>query len=438
MLLRFRVENYASLLDEQELSLIASGESEGLATTVVPSANLSVLPVAAIFGANAAGKSNALLALAYMRDVVLDSHRRWLPDGGVQRVPFLLSRRGKDEPSTFITDMVVGGVRYEYGFSVNDECVLEEWLYSYPHQRRRVLFERWERRFRYGDSFAGRRKLIEDIVRPNSLYLSAGASNSHPLLSDLYRWFRQHVKIATDDNYGARLYETIHQWQNRDGGRIERLLRFADLGVESLKLSDQSFDEETIRRAVQAMRVIVPEFKDADALEKDLKSLRRLRLIHRGSDGPVPLHPSFESSGTRTWAGLLGPIVSALDDGGVLVIDELDARLHPHLAARLIGLFQDPKINRHGAQLIFNTHDATLLAPHSEARLRRDQVWVAEKDAGDKESGMAGATQLIPLIEYRPRDRVENLEKRYLAGRYGGVPYFDDELIEDLASVGRE
>jgi hypothetical protein len=132
-----------------------------------------------------------------------------------------------------------------------------------------------------------------------------------------------------------------------------------------------------------------------------------------------------ESSGTLAWLLLVGPAVASLRDGGLLVVDELDARLHPLLAAHLVNLFQSPESNTTGAQLVFNTHNVSLLGPSAPGRLRRDQVWFTEKD--DR-----GATTLTALTEYRVRDGLENVEKRYLSGRYGAIPFLDEVALESL------
>lgn len=431
MLLRFRVENYASLLEEQELSLVAEAEHDGARLLDVPGSTLRAVTVAAVFGANASGKSNLVRALGYMRDAVLNSHRRWNPDGGTGRLPFLLGDGGRERPSVFAVDLVVDDVRYEYGFSLNDERVLAEWLYSFPRRKRRKLFVREpDGSFSYGETFSGQRKVIEATVRANSLYLSAGASNNHPLLGALHRWFHRGLSIATDANYSERFAHTMRLWGEGGREQIEDLLRYADFGVETFEVSEEVSDDEEIDRLVQAMRILDPGQFNEESLVRSLRSRRSVRLAHQGGSGLVAIDPDLESSGTRTWTGLLGPVVSALNEGTVLVIDELDARLHSLLAARLVALFQTARTNPHGAQLVFNTHDTTLLAPTSEAGLRRDQVWLTEKDHAGGDGTTPGATTLVALIEYRPRDKVENLEKRYLAGRYGGLPYFDDGLVD--------
>ncbi|MFJ3790149.1 ATP/GTP-binding protein [Kitasatospora sp. NPDC090091] len=433
MLMRFRVANHASLLAEQELSLVATDEHEDIAVTEVASAGVQVLPALAILGANASGKSNVLKALAYMRHAVLESHARWLPDGGTSRTPFLLAAAGRAAPSAFAVDIALDGVHYEYGFEVDDRQVREEWLRSFPEGRPRRLFERsvaedGSSHYEYGPSFRGRKRLIEDVVRPNSLYLSAGAGNNHEVLRRIHRWFHRGLRVALDANFAARIQETRRLWDESDlhRDRLRGLLQFADLGITDLSITEEEWDDERARQVRSAMRVLVPEIPEDEAIE--VKPAPRIGFVHMAEGSPVTLDLADESNGTRTWAGLLGPVIGALQDGSLLVVDELDARLHPHLAARLVALFQDPERNTSGAQLLFNTHDATLLAPQSEANLHRDQVYLAAKNP------RTGATELTALVDFKVRDGVENLEKRYLAGRYGALPFFDEELLVGIGA----
>ena len=155
-------------------------------------------------------------------------------------------------------------------------------------------------------------------------------------------------------------------------------------------------------------------------------------LMHGSEDGQTPLPVEVESSGTRTWLEMIGPILTTLRDGRLLVVDELDARLHPILAGHIIKLFQDPRSNPRGAQLVFNSHDVTPLGPNAPVRLRRDEIWFTEKDS------TTGATSLFPLTEYgRIRDGVDNVERSYLRGRYGAVPFIDESLAPSLGEMAR-
>lgn len=426
MLLRFRVSNFLSIRDEQELSLIALDEHSERAEVPVPRSGDSVLPVAAVFGANASGKSNVVHALGFMRDAVLKSHQSWKPDTAVPRQPFLLGGADRADPSTFVVDIAVEGIRYEYGFAVDDRRVTHEWLYSFPEGRPRRLYEREaDRPIRFGPSLKGRRALVADVVRPNSLFLSAAAANNHPQLLPLYRWFSSGCNLATEGNAADRFEHTLQELENHRDALLS-LLRYADFGISDIEVENQQMPAEQAEKLVAAVKAIDPA--RADTLDPQQVTTSDIRLTHTPGGASLPLR--VESSGTRTWLELLGPVVSFLRRGACLVIDELDARLHPDLAAKLVALFQDPGANSNGAQLVFNTHDVTLLRKTSAARLHRDQIWLTEKDED-------GVTRLFPLTEYRVRDTLDDVEGRYLAGRYGGVPFFDEDLLAGLSEGSR-
>lgn len=424
MLLRFTVSNFASFRDESELTLIAEKRHEDLAVQQVPRTRLWSLPVAGIFGANASGKSNFIHALSFMKQAVLNSHQRWRPRADIPRRPFLLASESDDRPSEFSIEFVADGIRYDYGFSCNAKEFLSEWLYSYPEGRSRKLYERKSGApIYFGPSLHGQKMQIEQVVRPNSLFLSAAAANNHQQLLPLFDWFEEDLRIAWENNYEGRLRETRHYLETHKSQAIIGLLKYADLGVDGVTFSDVKIPPEEALKIVELIQHL-----DSDAVDvspDELSGGMDVELSHviGGREFKLPLE--LESSGTRTWLGIVGPIISTLMHGSVLVIDELDARLHHHLAAQFIRLFQDPRTNPHGAQLLFNTHDAALLGPDAVTSLRRDQVWISEKPAG--------ASTVFPLTRYKVRS-VENVEKRYLGGRYGGLPFFDEELLELVAS----
>ncbi|MFJ2016818.1 AAA family ATPase [Streptomyces nodosus] len=438
MLLRFQVTNHASIRDEQELSMIAGDDRSERAQQSVPGAGLRVVPVAAIYGANASGKSNVVDALRWMKYAVLESFRRWDPAGGVPRRPFRLRTDPEDHPSTYQLDFVVGGTRYEFGFTVNDDVVLEEWLFYFPEGKRRKLYVRegsTPDSLSFGRWLTGRRKTISELLRPNSLYLSVAAAQNHELLRTLHRWFRDGLRTATDSDFARRLDFTMkllrQQLEGPDAQEtipdpMTDLLRFADLGVEGMQFRepDQKLLDEH-KRIVAALSEVV-----GDRVRVDGVPGLEVHVRHRTTDGVFSIRLPEESSGTRTWIGLLGPVLTALSHGGVLAVDELDARLHPHLADALVGMFQSPEVNRSGAQLVFTTHEASLLGNHARTELFRDQIWFTEKDR------QSLATRIFPVTDFHVRDSAgtkDNLEKRYLLGRYGALPLLDDEALRRLA-----
>ncbi|MCE7079836.1 ATP/GTP-binding protein [Streptomyces sp. ST2-7A] len=427
MLLRFTVANFASFRDEAELTLIAEKRHEDLAVRAVPRSRQWALPVAGVFGPNAAGKSNLSHALAFVRGAVLNSHQRWRPRAEIARRPFLLDPETVKQPSRFAVEFVAGGIRYDFGFVCDSKEFLEEWLYSYPEGRPRKVYERRAGSpIVFGPTLHGQKVQLERMLRPNSLFLSAAAANNHEQLLPVFDWFADDLRIAWEHNFEGRLRETRHYLEARESKAVLALLKYADLGVENVSFSDVKLLPEQAARIAELIRHLD---SDADGVSPDgISAGMEVELSHvvGGREFKLPLE--LESSGTRTWLGIVGPIVSTLMGGCVLVIDELDARLHHHLSAQFIRLFQDPRTNPNGAQLLFNTHDAGLLGPEAVATLRRDQVWFSEK--------VDGATSLYPLMDYKVRS-VENMEKRYLGGRYGGLPFFDEELLEIVASEVR-
>ncbi|MGW1180358.1 AAA family ATPase [Streptomyces drozdowiczii] len=427
MLLRFQVTNHASLLDEQELSLIATDRHDARAEEGVPGGDLRTVPVLALYGTNASGKSNVLDAIGWMRAAVLSSFRQWDPSGGVPRRPYAFAAQGAQQPSSFALDFVLEGVRHQFGFSVDDSRVTEEWLYYYPEGRQRRLYERDAAdTVTFGRWLTGRRKVIAELLRPNSLYLSVAAAQGHDQLGKVFQWFGSGLRMATDHDFHQRLDHTVQlclsAGESDEPSSVMTLLRFADLGVSGLEIAewDDAFLQNQ-KRISHALREAL-----GDKARVAVGTQKRVRMEHRTADGTFALDLAQESSGTRTWIGLVGPVVTTLAEGGVLCVDELDARLHPYLVDALVGMFQSRETNRLGAQLVFTTHEAALLGRNVRTELFRDQVWFTEK-ASDTLT-----TRVFPMTEFAVRDSVENLERRYLGGRFGAVPYLEDELLRDL------
>ncbi|MFB6779664.1 ATP/GTP-binding protein [Streptomyces sp. NPDC056352] len=406
MLLSFRVANHRSIRADQELSLVATEFNDGSGRETearLDGKPVSVLPAIGIFGANASGKSNILAALRFMRRAVLESFADWgkHPDT-VPREPFALDPGAREETSFFEVELLLGPrdrkTRYTYGFEVSDECVVAEWLHAYPSGRRQIWFDREAGRledeggeFKFpGSGLRGRKDEIKELTRPNALFLTVGATLNHPQLAAVHRWFLNNLWLVTSQHdVPARTEWTREQLTAKSASahfreRLIRLLATADLGITGLTT-------------------------DPDTGE--------VQLLHRTPAGEAQALDFWreESLGTHAWFAFLGPLLNILERGGTLLADELDSSLHPRLAAEVIRLFQDPDANPRVAQLIFTTHDATLLGPSvAERPLDRDQVWITVKKN-------TGQSDLYPLLAAKVR-KDDNLERRYLHGHYGGVP----------------
>ena len=389
MLLRFEVANHRSILESVELSMIAVDDDRPSARSF-DLLNEKVLTVSGIYGPNASGKSNVLEALAWLSSAVERSLRSW--DERIPRDPFKFGD-GPRLPSTYEVEMVSDDVRYAYHLAVTDTEVLAETLVSYPKRQPRTLFERagMEISFRRGmENTPGARELLT----PTTLALSAIMRFSEPEVQPFGRDLRSIMGNGVrSKNYRspAPTTESIFQDDSSTPHDVRdsalALLRFADFGIGDVQVTSH---EESLDRG-------------------------SLLLLHRAGGQEIPFDFKDESAGTRRWFRLIAPALFALRNGLVLLFDEIDASLHPRLSARLLDLFQDPVTNPRGAQLIFTTHDTSLLN-----HLNRDEVWLTEKDEN-------GTTALTALAEFGG-DKVRrslNLEKAYLQGRFGAVPELD-------------
>jgi uncharacterized protein len=432
MLLAFRAENVRSFRDRFEFSMFATTMAERGVTREVRwregGRPVRVLPAAGVFGANASGKSNLLRALGDMRMHVLLSFRSVDPTGGVPRRQFRLDPASVSAPSRFEVDLVLNGVRWEYGFSVDDERVREEWAYRYPRGKASLLFRRDGDDVVLGSSNRVKGRAVTEILRPNALYLSAAAAASHPDLVPLHQWFADNLWVAEASSRAHRWAFTTQLLQQEERRQqVLALLHAADLGITNARVRE--LEPQVLDRVRRAVRILEgreddPEGSDSEAQMAELG----LVLSHQGVHSDVEFEAADESLGTLVWFGLAGPIVEALSRGNVLLVDEIESSLHPTLVTQLVQVFQSPASNPRGAQLIFNSHEATLLGDSVRDRvLGRDQVWFTEK-APD------GATRLYSLADLNPRND-EAVGRRYLAGRYGATPIVAPEEFAEVAHL---
>ena len=442
-LLSFTARNVRSYWEEVALSLVGTRLSEAevvreLTISGSPSP-VTVLPVAGIFGANASGKSTILRAMADMRVVVLNSFRQGDQETKLSRHPFFLRSRGAESPSVFSIDLILDGVRWQYGFEINDHEVLDEYAYYYPKGRQALVFRRNrdDRNPRFGAALRSSGRALARLVRKNSLLLSVagavadGSDAERPgiatLISPLFNWFRTNLGLMESDNRGARITYTANCLDvPQEEAGIIALLQAADLGIT--KIERLPIDPEFAERLERALRIL----NGLDEESRPGQELRVLpddlvRLHHMGAEGPVSIDPEHESQGTLAWVGMLGPMLDSIRRGSALLVDELDGSLHPHLVQRFIQLFQSRETNRRCAQLIFNAHDPTILGDTVQRSLGRDQIWLTEKHAD-------GGTMLYSMAEFQPK-RDDAIGRRYLQGRYGAVPVLNPAEFEQAVDL---
>ena len=420
-LLSFSAENVRSYRDDVELSLLGTNLSApGAARDLATAGNrtpVGVLPSAGIFGANASGKSTLLRAMADMRDFVLNSFRRADSGAKIPRHAFLLDGQS-GRPSRYAIELILGGVRWQYGFEIDDYVVLSEYAYHYPNGRQALVYRRGsDQPIKFGARFRASGRAFMPLIREDALLLSAAGAAGADLGRSLFNWFGTNLQLLESSNRTTRLVRTAGLIQDSDRRLgVLSLLQAADLGISDIERFQPDLEVEEVERIRHALQILSKREDHTDETERFFRG-GLLPMHHMGSNGPVVIDPDHESQGTLAWLGLTGSVLESLSLGTTILVDELDASLHPHLVQRLLSLFQDRSTNKRCAQLIFNSHDTTVLGNSGQRLLGRDQIWFTEKDRD-------GATTLYPLSDFRPKGD-EAVERRYLQGRYGGVPVLD-------------
>lgn len=398
MLIQFSVENYLSIKDKVVLSLLASKDTEHSEHLIIDG-NKNYLKSSVIYGANASGKSNVLNAFWFMVNYVLTSHNQQVHKS-IDRTPFKFDRETPARPSSFEVIFTANSIRYAYGFSVTDKAVTDEYLYYYPNGRQALIFERKDTTdFRFTVD-VDEQNTLKERTSANKLYLSVASNWSYSKVIPVLEWFASCqiiTKHSVADAYGLE----AEQLKDDDYRRvIASMLRVADLGIQALQIRDTD-PLSTLRNDVFTNIEAVHTVQDT-----------------AGNAFSYTLNMTEESDGTNSYFKLIGIVKKALDQGTLLVADEMDAHLHPLLTKHLVSLFNSAEFNPNGAQLVFTSHNTNLLDLDV---LRRDQIWFTEKDE------QTAATDLFSLYDFSIRKDAK-VEKGYLIGRYGAIPFIKGGL----------
>lgn len=341
-------------------------------------------------------------------------------------IPYLFDTSTQAEPTEFEVHFVAADIRYQYGFVASKQQILEEWLYAFPKGRSQHWIDRkfnsQTQRYDWGatEKLTGPKYLWQEATRPNALFLSTAIQLNSTQLQPVFDWFQTTLQV-----YGHTALApdfTLKQIRSHEGKQqVIRFLQAADFAIADLEVEHKYHYElkYPMRRIDSPVKLLAERMSDPEAEQVDVKA------VHVGSNGErFSLNLNEESDGTRKFFALAGPWLEALQNGTVLIVDELNDNLHPNLLKFLVQMFHDNTLNRHNAQLIFTTHETSIL---NQEVFRRDQIWFMEKDEFN-------ATTLYPLSDFSPRKGVENLERHYLQGRYGALPYFRtlDRLLDGV------
>lgn len=417
MLIEFTIGNFLSIKTKKTLSLEATSIKEHLETNVMKLDRFQLLKGAIIYGANAGGKSNLIKAMSTMRRIVKQSFDASSTDElGI--TPFLLSTETSDKPSFFEILFLIDNVRYRYGFEVDNISVKSEWLFESKIKSEKPLFIREGDGIDVSSSFK-EAKDLEEKTRDNALFLSVIDQFNGSTAKSIMKWFSSFITIS---GLSHERYKSVTFKMLEDENTKQQLLDFykkLDLGFDEIDLEKKPIDTKEITKLFNE------EFTKQLLSDIEGKSKIDIKTIHKkyNNENEVVGSEKFdmrrqESSGTNKVFNISGPVFDVLKDGGVLIIDELDASLHPLMTLTITKLFNSSEFNKTNAQLIFATHDTNLF---EYGHYRRDQIYFVEKD-------VYGASDLYSLVEYKEdggkkirSDR--SFEKDYIQGRYGAIPF---------------
>lgn len=405
MLLDFTVGNFSSFFSKKTFSMQAQKLSESAKENITQQLSYDVLKTLAVYGANSSGKTNLINALQAMKYNVLSSVKL-NPQDKLLYEPFLLLK-DNIQPTLFEVSFLKGEFCYRYGFSYNRDSIIEEWLFRKTTRRsnEKVLFIRNDSGIAYDDHIFPEGVGLETKIVGNRLFLSLCAQLGGEISNQVISWFESDFHVVSGIN-------------NQDYS-----------GFSKLQFHQRN---EISRRALDFFKTLQLGFNEITTYEEErftgkksikVESVHTLYSQTGVACGDVYFtFDEMESSGTRKLFDMSGPIFDTLENGSVLVIDELDAKMHPLISQHIIRLFNDPNTNPKNAQLVFSTHDTHLL---STKMLRRDQIWFTEKN--DKEqTDLYCLTDIVLPDGTKPRNDA-NYEKNYIAGRYGAIPYIINE-----------
>ncbi len=412
MLIQFSLENFFSYKGRHTLSMEANSDKTHLETNAVRqkrNAQLHLLKSAVIYGPNASGKSNLLSALRFMKIFVINSAKDVEGDLHNEFKPFLLDKACIEQASELEIIFEKDSVHYRYGFALLRGRVVREWLFSTLKSHESKWYTRSfdpdtdQDNYYWNPDFRGEKKTYETTTRPNSLLLSNAIQLNNKPLEPVYKWFVDALHIVDFarglmDDYSVDCLE-------KDRLRIINFLNAADLSISEIQVNEKEITSNNLYDGL-------PE-----KIKKGLlgEKIKKVDLVHGVGETSFHIPLEDDSHGTKRLFSLAGPILDVFDNNLVLIVDELNSSLHPMILRFLVNMFHQENT---GAQLIFTTHDPTIL---DQDVFRRDQVWFVERDD-------ELASELFPLTDFHPRN-TEAIGKGYLNGRYGALPFVDEDAL---------
>lgn len=433
MILRFGCSNFKSISDYQELLMTATNIKEIEQHNVFHPDGIreGVLPITAIYGANGAGKTNILSALAFFVNSIRLNTKRDFSDVSIPK--FKLDTEFENIDTGFDIDFYLNGKHYHYGYLVKEGIVQSEWLYLFSYKKRMsrtVLFHRdaeADEEYYFSKEFKGKNVAISEITSSSTLFLSTAAKSNHDTAREVFEYFDDcyNFRFRNGNNENSIAKKILENDLKKDIGNFLSLI---DIGAVSLDVKKHKLEDEQKELKEGLRQAFISLLNTNESIEfklgdNDESVEYNLSISRKNSEGAiVNFKYGDESLGTRSLISLLASVFLILRNGGVFIVDELESSLHTLLSLKVVELFNCSKINSKGAQLIFTTHETQLL---SYSGFRKDEIWLTEKCGN-------GSTKLAPLSDYAIPNK-SNVRNGYLDGRFGAIPFLG--LIDSFENL---
>ena len=407
MLIQFSARNFKSFKDAFTLDLFT--KKQETVSAIYSEAGSNIYSSAVFYGANGSGKSNILKAFAMMRRLVLNEDKIIQSTDILPINQFRLSSESEKDTTSFDICFVHEGKKYKYGFEYDSTCVYSEYLYIYESVRRTTVFE-YDVDENKGKIKAPKFKDLQNLKHlKNSLFLVEADRNDNAEAKMVLQWFNSCRFIE----YSTKMTLNPIYWSNFGKPEIKKLFQnfitSADFGIKDIYQETKSVNDSYQQISDLSSSSIGEEI-----------TVKTLHPKYDENNNPISDVPfnlfEDESLGTQKYFYVIGSVIDALQKGSALFLDELDASLHPILTRRIVELFNNKDSNKKGAQLIFTSQDTNLL---DQALFDKEQIWFVEKD-------IYGCSHLTGLAEYKDVRKEHKIERNYIMGKYGAIPYLGD------------
>jgi uncharacterized protein len=422
MLLRFDIENFRSINKKVSLSFEATSSKELQDNYFTSGDKCNILKSSVVYGANASGKSNVLKAFQSLGFLIKHSFE-FMPGKAIDTYdPFKLDVNTQHKAVFFEIEFIAkNNIQYVFSLSFTQHQIEKEELCFFPKGQRSTIYKRSQSLFKFGDYYKGERKSIQKQLLPNQLFLSKAVMNNVELLLPVYEFFDKKLKtfVHLSKNNGSKdinLYaKRLADLSDKNfSKKFNALICSLDIGISNVEARKTDWSTHAF-----------PDSLPSD-IQNQIKSdyefkVRTLHSVfnHGKSGKGIYFEKEDESQGTQSLFILAGIIIDALEKGQVLIIDEFEKNLHPHITKQLVKLFHKPFINTKNAQLLFATHDISQL---DNDVLRRDQIWFTEKDE-------FASTSLFSLAEIKGVRNTIPYDKWYDSGKFGATPLISEPDI---------